>query len=294
MSIFCKVAGITFRYDAEQPLRFAAGCEVFRGFGVTDVQNADFEIVIRDTKHHEKIEATKNKFIAQGEELVDFSWSVAQTDDGTDCITVDYDNNPTCHWVQLQLGERGGTLRICRRDVADTEVNPYIFPLFNLMLSRILNRREDFLIHCSLVDYEGVGYLFTAPSGTGKSTMARLWRDTVGATIINDDMLAIRCDANGNAVGYNLPMNYYNDAPKSVKISSLCLICQSAQNYIKPVTGAEAVMRIMTNTIYHPTDKEIISRQLSAVGHVCAGAKVFEVGFRPDGYIVRDILQQKL
>lgn len=293
MSIFCKVAGVTFRYDVELPLRFAAGSETFRGFGIAETENVDFKIVVSDAKTDEKTEATLNKFVAQGDDLVDFCWSIAKTDDGTDCITVDFDNDKKYLWVQLLLGENDGTLRVCRRDVTENEVNPYVFPLFNLMMSRILNRREWFLIHCSLVDYDGCGYLFTAPSGTGKSTMARLWRDSVGATIVNDDMIAVCCNANGEAVGYNIPMNYYTDKSKCVKLSALYLICQSAQNYVKPITGAEAVMRIMTNTIYHPTDKEIISRQLSAISRACSQAKVFEVGFRPDGDIVRLLLQEK-
>lgn len=47
---------------------------------------------------------------------------------------------------------------------------------------------EILLIHGSAVAVDGKGYLFLAPSGTGKSTHTRLWREYFGdrAEMIND------------------------------------------------------------------------------------------------------------
>ncbi len=42
-------------------------------------------------------------------------------------------------------------------------------------------------IHCSAVVYKGVAYAFAAPSGTGKSTHAKLWNTLAKAEYINDD-----------------------------------------------------------------------------------------------------------
>ena len=49
--------------------------------------------------------------------------------------------------------------------------------------------RDTFLFHCSAIAVDGKAYLFTAPSGTGKSTHTRLWREVFGdrAVMINDD-----------------------------------------------------------------------------------------------------------
>ena len=45
-------------------------------------------------------------------------------------------------------------------------------------------------IHSSAVEYKGKAYAFGAPSGTGKSTHARLWNGFVGAKYINDETYA--------------------------------------------------------------------------------------------------------
>lgn len=56
-------------------------------------------------------------------------------------------------------------------------------------ISEIMVEHDTFLFHCSAVAVDGRAYLFTAPSGTGKSTHTRLWREVFGerAVMVNDD-----------------------------------------------------------------------------------------------------------
>ncbi len=64
--------------------------------------------------------------------------------------------------------------------------------------------RDGFVLHASAVKKDGAVYLFSAPSGVGKSTHARLWQKKYGATVINDDKPAIMMK-NGKAVAYGTP-----------------------------------------------------------------------------------------
>ena len=48
------------------------------------------------------------------------------------------------------------------------------------------------LLHTSFIKWQGKAILFTAPSGTGKSTQADLWRRIEGAEIINGDRAVLR------------------------------------------------------------------------------------------------------
>ena len=51
------------------------------------------------------------------------------------------------------------------------------------------------LFHGSVIAVDDKAYLFTAKSGTGKSTHTRLWQQIFGekAQVINDDKPALRC-----------------------------------------------------------------------------------------------------
>lgn len=50
------------------------------------------------------------------------------------------------------------------------------------------------LVHGAVIEFEGRAYLFTAPSGTGKSTHIRLWRQYLGdaVRVINGDKPFVR------------------------------------------------------------------------------------------------------
>ena len=57
---------------------------------------------------------------------------------------------------------------------------------------KICEKMPDYhtiLFHGSAIAVDGQGYLFTAKSGTGKSTHTRLWRELLGekAVMVNDD-----------------------------------------------------------------------------------------------------------
>lgn len=56
-----------------------------------------------------------------------------------------------------------------------------------LSLERRLQEKNEFILHSSFVMYNNEAVLFTAPSGTGKSTQAELWKKYRNARVINGD-----------------------------------------------------------------------------------------------------------
>ena len=51
---------------------------------------------------------------------------------------------------------------------------------FRKICEYILEKKDGIIFHSSAIAVDGKAYLFTAPSGTGKSTHARLWREMLG------------------------------------------------------------------------------------------------------------------
>ena len=56
----------------------------------------------------------------------------------------------------------------------------------------------------SFIRWQGRGILFSAPSGTGKSTQANLWVQHQGAEVINGDRAALR-QVGGRWQAFGLP-----------------------------------------------------------------------------------------
>lgn len=101
-----------------------------------------------------------------------------------------------------------------------------------------LMRFDTLLVHGSAVAVDGVGYLFTAPCGVGKSTHTRLWRQVFGdrAVMINDDKPFIRMDDAGVTI-CGSPWNGKHglDTNVEVPLGGICLLERGRENRIVPL-----------------------------------------------------------
>ncbi len=189
-------------------------------------------------------------------------------------------------WASLRYSRNRAELTICH--IKDTQgvVSPFTFPLLNIYLSRMMQLRGGFMIHSSVVeDKDGKGLLFTAVSGTGKSTIAHIFEGE-GATIVNDDMVVVRPGADGGARAYAIPMRAYAQRPRSVALGGLFFISQSPKNWIERKKGATVVARVMSNSISQPFDAANALRLIGNISGCCLGIPAFTLGFKPDAEVV--------
>lgn len=99
------------------------------------------------------------------------------------------------------------------------------------------------LFHGSALCMDGQAYIFTAPSGTGKSTHARLWREAFGDRVwmINDDKPLIRV-GNGEVTVYGSPWDgkHHLSRNASAPLRAILWLSQSEENWLKPMAKADA------------------------------------------------------
>ena len=63
-----------------------------------------------------------------------------------------------------------------------------------LALERRLSERPCLILHCAYLEYQGKAMLFSAPSGTGKTTQAGLWEQYRGSRTVNGDKALLEYD----------------------------------------------------------------------------------------------------
>ena len=111
-------------------------------------------------------------------------------------------------------------------------------------LSRWLLTKDVLLFHGSALSMDGRGYIFTAPSGTGKSTHARLWRKCFGerVTMVNDDKPFLKIADDGVTV-YGSPWSgkHRLDTNTSVPLHAIALIERAKENSIERMSPLDAV-----------------------------------------------------
>ena len=99
------------------------------------------------------------------------------------------------------------------------------------------------LIHGSAVAVDGKGYLFTAKTGTGKSTHTRLWRQVFGnrAVMINDDKPFLQFTPDGIFLcGAPWSGKHGLDTNITVPLQGICILERGTENSICPADAVFA------------------------------------------------------
>lgn len=110
----------------------------------------------------------------------------------------------------------------------------------------ILKKQNAIFIHSSSIKYNDLGILFIASSGVGKSTQARLWKEHMNITQINDDKNII-IDENGELYIYGNPWSGKSliDINTKIKLTNLVFVKRSDTNYVKKITKKEQFLLLM-------------------------------------------------
>ena len=102
--------------------------------------------------------------------------------------------------------------------------------------------------HASALRMDGGAYLFSAPSGTGKSTHTRLWKRRFGdrVTVINDDKPALRIvDGVCHAFGTPWSGKHQINANISAPLKAIVFLKRGDENRIRRLNGNEAFGRVL-------------------------------------------------
>ena len=143
---------------------------------------------------------------------------------------------------------------------------------------------DTVLMHGSCISVDGEAYLFTAKSGTGKSTHARLWRELLGerAIMVNDDKPLI-CIAKEGATVYGTPWDgkHHLSTNCAVPLKAICVLERAEQNRIRRINPAEAYPCLLQQ-IYRPSDTEAMRTTIQLVDRLSGVVALWRLGCNMD------------
>lgn len=143
---------------------------------------------------------------------------------------------------------------------------------------------DTVLMHGSCVAVDGAAYLFTAKSGTGKSTHTRFWRELLGdrAVMVNDDKPLLRIDPDGATV-YGTPWDgkHRLSTNIAVPLKAICILERAGENTIHPIPAAEAYP-MLVQQIYRPMDGAALKKTLTLIDRLMRVVSFWRLGCRPD------------
>lgn len=130
-----------------------------------------------------------------------------------------------------------------------------------ISLAQLLLPKKAVLMHASFINVDGSAVLFSAPSGTGKSTQAELWRVHRNAEVINGDKAGVYLK-NGKAFAGGVPFCGSSRIckNKNLPLKAIVLLSQGKENVAKHLKGFEALQGVINNMyldLLAPVEKQM-------------------------------------
>ena len=170
------------------------------------------------------------------------------------------DRNPD-FWVSVSSENIARMRESAAREDASEGKSPQVYSdayLESLAVYRkICEAMVDYdtvLMHGSVVAVDGVAYLFTAKSGTGKSTHTRFWREVFGerAVMVNDDKPLLKLTEDGVlACGTPWDGKHRLSSNVCLPLKAICILERGEVNEISRISHQEALPMVFQQT-YRP------------------------------------------
>lgn len=147
-----------------------------------------------------------------------------------------------------------------------------------LMLEKLLIRQDAFILHSASIIHRGQAVLFSAPSGTGKSTQADLWKKYEPGTVgLNGDRnILYREDGKWFVCG--LPWHGTSEDCQNIKVplKAIAVIRQAEQDSIQELSPVSKLMAVYSEITLDSADRNFVEHVLTLVSDLIAEVTIVQ------------------
>ena len=143
--------------------------------------------------------------------------------------------------------------------------------------------RGNILMHASAVIWRDEAVVFTAASGTGKTTQAELWKKYKDAAILNGDKVFLECTEKGCSA-WGIPWKGSSDYAlnRKAELKAVVVLEQAETNTIRRLEGVEALSRVSPHLFWPSWDGKCTGAVMDSCGRLMEQVPVYLLSCRPD------------
>lgn len=168
------------------------------------------------------------------------------------------------------------------------------FIYLGLIIPSCVLKHNLLTFHSALVEYQGQAFAVCAPSGTGKTTHARLWRDSKNALILNGDR-AVMGKSGAGWTAYGTPWSGTSGEQinRHAPLKALVVLERAPQNSVERLQGLSAFGSVLPHLLYPAWDKPLAVTAIDGLNDLLETVPVYRLRCRPDAGAV-DVLCRAL
>lgn len=195
---------------------------------------------------------------------------------------------PFCDGGQLSCClQASPDFRDCRAVLTGEHLWQHQFGLNNALMMGFAfaaAEMDTLLVHASVIRNGGYGYLFTAPSGTGKSTHTHLWYKHIpGSDLMNDDNPVVRI-VDGESRVYGSPWSGKTPCYRNIwaPVGAITRIEQQPVNTIRRMEPMEAFVTMLPAVSSMKWDSRVYRGICQCISRLLNLTPIYLLGCRPD------------
>ena len=170
--------------------------------------------------------------------------------------------------------------------VKDTFVNSFISArvvLNSLDVEHLVASAGGLILHGACINYNGKAIVFTAPSGTGKSTQAQLWMTHRNARIINGDRIVLM-EKEGQFFAAGLPFAGSSEycENETLPLAAVVYLRQAPVTSIRTLRNREAFRSIWEGCSINAWNRDDTECALKLIEKLLMQLSVYELACTPD------------
>lgn len=151
--------------------------------------------------------------------------------------------------------------------------------LYRKMAEQLV-QEDVILMHGAVVAVDDRAYLFTAKSGTGKTTHIRRWLEAFGsrAVVVNGDKPLLRIKDCGVTV-YGTPWDGKEHLSRNIALplKAVCILERSEQNRIERISKKEAIPMLLQQ-LHRPAAPAALAKALALTDRLGSSTALYRLG----------------
>lgn len=155
----------------------------------------------------------------------------------------------------------------------------FLRPFFQIHLEELLLDNNALVLHSASILYQGKAILFTAPSGTGKTTQTNLWHQfKPGVSDINGDRTLLQRSSDiWYACGFPMFGSSFRCEQIAVPVKAVVVVRQADEDCIRELSKFEKLSMLYSEIMVPNFNRKYVTKAIDLLGKMICEIPVLQL-----------------